>query len=110
VPRRSSTAEALVDCRLTSGAGVDASITYSVTTDAETGLPLDRLFHSPLPDRYELTAGDQTETALQPAQPHRLVGWRLHTVGDRPADWQTALTPFAFQQDLCGVEACSRKR
>jgi hypothetical protein len=37
-----TSADALVDCRLTSGAGVDAPITYSVTTDAETGLPLDR--------------------------------------------------------------------
>jgi hypothetical protein len=90
-----TTADAVLDCRLTSGAGVDAPIIYSVTTDAETGLPLDRLFHGLLPDRYELTSDDQPETALQPAEPHRLVGWTLDAIGDRPADWQTALTPFA---------------
>jgi hypothetical protein len=90
-----TTAEAVLDCRLTSGPGVDSPISYSMATDTETSLPLDRLFHGLLPDRYEITPDDQTETALQAADPHRLVGWSLQAVGDRPADWQTALTPFA---------------
>ena len=90
-----TSAEATLDCRLTSGTGIDAPITYSVTTDAETELPLDRLFTNLLPDRYELTVDEETETALQPATEHYLVGWSLKAIGDRPADWQTALTPFA---------------
>ena len=89
-----TSAETGLSCRLTCGTGVDAPITYSMTTDAETGLPLDRLFQGLLPDRYELTSDEQTETVLRSVEPQHLVGWCLKAIGDRPADWQTALTPF----------------
>ena len=86
-------AETTLDCRLTSGAGTDAEISYTVSSGAD--VPLDRLFGRLLPTRYEVTPDESTETALEPADSHRLVGGYLQGMGERSHDWQTALTPYA---------------
>jgi DNA helicase HerA-like ATPase len=86
-------ADATLSCTLTTGAGEDTPVQYTLTTDES--VPLQRTVRSALPNTYELSSGDTDETGLTTATEYTLVGCEIRAVGDRKYDWQTALTPFA---------------